>query len=172
MITVWIFILIPLVLYLAAFAVEAYMSVRRLGNNRSTGSYLDVTWETTHTFLVVAVALFVSFFTDNLVEISKASFLGLWVAAVGIGLRGAAYIYLFYVRKQGSVRDWVDYFFAGIHAVIVAGVLILLWQLVPVLFTANLKPNTDFIPYMWPGLILVLALCVPPLLSLYRTPKK
>jgi cytochrome bd-type quinol oxidase subunit 2 len=172
MIEIWIYILTPLVLYLGAFLMEAYMSVKRLGNHKGSGSYLDATWETTHTFLVVTVALFVAFFSQNLVDIAKASWLGLWVAAVGIGLRGAAYIYIFYVRRNQAVRSWVDYFFAGIHVLIVAGVGILLMQLVPVLFTIDLKPNTEFIPYMWPGLIFILVLCVPPLLSLYRSPRR
>lgn len=171
MMTIWLFILVPLVLYLAAFTMEAYMSFRRLGNQKSTGSYLDATWETTHTFLVVTVALFVSFFSQNLVDLAQALWWGLWVAAVGIGLRGAAYVYLFYIRSNKSVRNWVDYFFAYVHAVIVAGVGILLWQLLPVLFTIELKPNTEFIPFMWPGLFLVIVLCVPPLMSLYRTPR-
>jgi hypothetical protein len=172
MMTVWIYILVPLALYLAAFSVEAYMSFARLGNRKAKGSYLDATWETTHTFLVVAVALFVAFFSQNLVELAKAAFLGLWVAAVGIGLRGAVYLYLFYWRHDGTRRDFFDQFFAYIHVVIVAGVGILLWQLVPVLLTATLSPNTEFLPYMWPGLILVLVLCGPPLLSLYKTPRK
>lgn len=172
MITVWIFILIPLVLYLAAFAVEAYMAFARLGNHKAKGSYLDATWETTHTFLVVAVALFVAFFSQNLVDLAQAAFLGLWVAAVGIGLRGAAYVYIFYGRRDTTRRDWADQFFAWIHGLIVAGVGILLWQLVPALFTVDLIANTEFLPYMWPGLILILVLCVPPLLSLYNTPRK
>lgn len=169
MITTWIFILIPLVLYLAAFVVEAVMSFRRLFNRKASSSYLSATWETTHTFLVVAVALNVAFFSQNLVEIARAAYLGLWIAAVGIGLRGAAYIYLFYVRQNRSRRDVVDYFFAGIHLVIAAGVGVLVIQLVPVLLTTELKPNTEFLPYMWPGLVLVLALCVGPIASLYRT---
>lgn len=171
MITIWIFILTPLVLYLAAFLLEAYMAFARLGNRKASGSYLNATWETTHTFLVVTVALFVAFFSQNLVELANAAFLGVWIAALAIGLRGAAYLYLFYIRRDRSRRDWIDYSFAYIHLLIVAGLGVMLLQLVPVLLTTELQANTAFIPYMWPGLVLVLILCVPPVMSLYKTPR-
>lgn len=172
MILVWVFILVPLALYLAAFVVEACMSFIRLTNHKAQGSYLNATWETTHTFLVVAVALFAAFFSQNIVELARAAFIGLWIAAVGIGLRGAAYVYLFYIRRDGARRNWVDYCFAYIHGVIVAGLVVMLLQLVPALFRANLQPNTELIPYMWPGLIVIALLCLPPLMSLYSTPRR
>lgn len=172
MITIWTFILIPLVLYVAAFVVETVLAFTRLKNRKANHSYLPATWETTHTFLVVSVALFVAFFSQNLVELAEAAWWGIWIAAVGIGLRGAVYVYLFYVRANRATRNWIDYTFAALHVWIVAGLGVLLVQLIPAILAADLKANTAFIPYMWPGLVLVLGLCVVPLASLYKTPKR
>lgn len=173
MLLAWTFILVPLVLFLLAFVVELFMSFKRLSNNKADGSYLGATWEMTHTFLVVSVALFVSLFSNNLTELAKASFLGFFIVAVFAGLRGAAYIYIFYIRSgaQRKVRNWIDWSFALTHVGMVLGVLVLLAGLVPKLFQIDLQPNTAFIPWMWPGLILVLVLCVPPIASLYSTKK-
>jgi H+/Cl- antiporter ClcA len=171
MLLAWTFVLVPLVLFLLAFVVELFMSFKRLSNNKPNGSYLNATWEVTHTFLVVSVALFVALFSANLTDLASASFLGFFVTAVFAGLRGAAYIYLFYVRSgaQRKVRNWVDWAFAFTHVGMVLGVLLLLLGLVPKLFQIDLQPDTSFVPWMWPGLILVLALCVPPIVSLYST---
>lgn len=174
MLLAWSFVLIPLVLFLAAFVVEFYKSFKRLSNNKADGSYLSATWEVTHTFLVVSVAYFVSLFSDNLTELAKAAFVGFFLTSVFVGVRGATYIYLFYIRNaaQRKQRNWLDWVFALSHVGIVLGVLVLLAGLVPKLFQIDLQPNTAFVPWMWPGLIVVLSLCVVPIVSLYSTRNK
>lgn len=171
MLLAWLFVLVPLVLYLAAFVVEAVMSFKRLSNPKSGRGYLDATWEITHTFLVVSLAFFINLFSQNLTDIARASFVGLFLAAIFIGARGLMYIYIFYLRpaKKATTRNWADWLFAVSHLGIVAGVVVLLVQLLPVLFRTHLVANTNFIPWMWPGLVIVLALCLLPIMSLYHT---
>lgn len=173
MILAWMFVLVPLLLFVLGFATEAFISFRRLRNPKKVGPYMDATWEVTHTFLVVAVAMFVSLFSNNLRDIADAVFVGIFTAAAFVGVRGLLYVYLFYVRapRDRAVVSWLDWVFACSHLGILLGVGILLVQLVPKLFSINLEPNTTFYPMMWPGLLLVLALCVPPIVSLYRTKK-
>lgn len=170
MIAVWAYILTPLVLFLAAFAVEAYMSFRRLRVIKPDSPYMLHTWETSHTFLVVSVACFVAFFSNNLRELADAAFYGLFLAALFAGVRAVTYLYIFYIRDPAkrTTRNVVDWVYAVCHLGMAAGVVLLLVQLLPVLFDTDLDPNTQFLPWMWPGLILVLVICLMPLLSLYR----
>lgn len=72
MLLAWLFVLTPLVLFLAGFITETYLAFKRLRDPSLTGTYLDFTWELTHTLLVVSVAIFVGLFSQNLVEIAKA----------------------------------------------------------------------------------------------------
>ncbi len=171
MLLAWIFVLTPLVLYVAAYLVETVMSFARLRNHKTRHSYLDATWEVTHTFLVMSIAFFANLFSHNLREIASAAFIGIFTAACFIAVRGLLYMYLFYVRpdnKRGA-RNWADWAFALSHIGILVGVAILLLQLVPALFRADLVVNEQFLPWMWPGLILIGGLCVLPILSLYKT---
>lgn len=167
------FILVPLTLFLLAFVIETIMSFKRLTNNKADGSYLSATWETTHTFFVVAVAMFVSIFSDNLTELAKAGFIGLIIIVIFAGLRGAAYLQLFYIRSAAkrNIRNWVDISFSLTHVGMIVGVVVLLVGLLPEMARISPQPNTSFIPWLIPGLLLVLALCVPPILSLYSTKK-
>lgn len=174
MLLAWMFVLVPLVLFLAAFVVEFFMSFKRLSNSKADNSYLSATWEVTHTFLVVSVAYFVSLFSNNLTELASAAFVGFFLTASFVGVRGATYIYLFYIRSavNRKSRDWVDWTFALSHVGIVLGVLVLLAGLVPKLFQIDLEPNTAFVPWMWPGLVIVISLCILPVISLYTTKKR
>ncbi len=170
MIWAWLFILTPLTLFLAGFVMEAYLAFRRLGTKSDSG-YVDATWELTHTLLVVAVAMFVSLFSGNLIEIAKAAFPGMFLTATFVGVRTACYIYTFYIKSPSKQlhRTLVDYVYAWSHAGIVLGLVLLLVRLVPKLFDLNLTVNTQFLPYMWPGLIVILAVGLMPAMSLYRT---
>ena len=169
MIAVWAYVLTPLVLFLAAFTVEAYMSFRRLTVVKPDSPYILHTWETSHTFLVVSVACFVAFFSNNLRELADAAFYGLFLAALFAGVRAVTYLYIFYIRDPAkrTTRNWVDWAYAICHVGMAAGVVLLLVQLLPVLLDTDLQANTQFLPWMWPGLLLVLIICLMPLVSLY-----
>lgn len=173
MLVIWLFVLTPLVLFLAAYIIETYVSFRRLQKPRKGHDYLDATWEVTHTFLVVSVALFVGFFSQNLTEIAYVVFYPLFLTSVFVGVRTLAYIYIFIIRspKKRNQRTWIDTVFALSHVGVVAGLLYLLAMLIPKLLSIELLANTAFIPWMLPGAALVIVVCSLPLLSLYATKK-
>jgi hypothetical protein len=166
---IWIFILTPLVLFLASYIVETYVSIKRLTQPAAGRSYLPATWEITHTFLVVSVALFVGFFSQNLTEIAYVTFYPLFLTAVFVGVRTLAYMYLFIIRDPAvKARSWVDIIFAGSHLGVICGLVYLLVALIPKLLSIQLAANTSFIPWMIPGAFLILAACALPIVSLYR----
>lgn len=174
MLLAWMFVLVPLVLFLMGFVVETYLSFKRLRDTSLTGRYLDVTWELTHTLLVVAVAIFAGLFSQNLVEIAKAVYFGVFTIAIFVGVRTLCYIYLAFIkpRNKKDPLTVVDYVFAYTHVGIILGLGLLLAQLIPKLLSIDLKANTQFIPWMWPGLFIILAVGLLPALSLYRTNKR
>lgn len=173
MIIIWLFILTPLILFLTAYFVETYLGFKRLVGTRSGREYLDATWEVTHTFLVVTVALFVGFFSSNLKDIAYVTFFPLFFTSVFVGIRTLAYIYIFIIRspRKQQNRSWIDVVFAWSHVGVIVGLLYLLAVLIPKLLTITLQPNTAFLPWMLPGAALVIALCILPLIALYRTKK-
>jgi hypothetical protein len=171
LVIIWLFILVPLALFLAAYLLETYVSFRRLSNPKKGPDYLASTWEITHTLLVVSVALFVGFFSGNLIEIAYVAFYPLFLASVFVGIRTLAYIYLFMIRgrEQQSTRSWIDTVFAWSHVGVIVSLLYLLAVLIPKLFSIEIEANTQFIPWMIPGAFLITALCVAPIMSLYRS---
>lgn len=173
MLLAWMFVLVPLVLFLLGFLFEMYGAFKRLGSNKPDSMYLDTTWELTHTLLVVAVAVFVGLFSQQLTELAKAAYFGVFALAVCVGVRTLCYIYLFYIaaRTKTSHTSIIDYVFAYSYVAIVLALGLLLVQLVPKLLSIGLVANTQFIPFMWPGLVIVLAVGLLPALSLYRTKK-
>lgn len=173
MFAAWLFIFVPLLLFVIAFVIETFLSIKRLKNNKREGSYVSATWEVTHTFLVVAVAMFVSLFSDYLTDIARVSLVGFIIVTIFAGIRGSAYLYIFYIRNPNkrSMRNWIDTLFAFAHLGMVVGLFVLLARLIPEMMRLNPQPNTDFIPWMIPGLILVISLCALPLVSIYNTKK-
>ncbi|HMT18691.1 MAG TPA: hypothetical protein PKD20_05680 [Candidatus Saccharibacteria bacterium] len=174
MLLAWLFVLTPLVLFLAGFITETYLAFKRLRDPSLTGTYLDFTWELTHTLLVVSVAIFVGLFSQNLVEIAKAVYFGVFTIAIFVGVRTLCYLYLAFIkpRSKKDPLSAIDYVFAYSHIGIVLGLGVLLIQLIPKLLSIDLKANTQFIPWMWPGLFIVLAVGLMPAMSLYRTNKR
>ncbi len=170
---IWLFILTPLVIFLVAYVVETYLSFKRLISPRNGRDYLDATWEITHTFLVVSVALFVGFFSNNLVTIAHTTFFPLFFTSIFIGIRTLAYIYIFVISsaKKQQQRTWIDMVFAWSHIGVIAGLLYLLAVLIPQLLTTELIPNTSFIAWMVPGAVIIFIACLAPLISLYRIKK-
>lgn len=168
MIAVYALILTPILLFVLAFLYETYLSIARLYGRSSRFDYVNATWEVTNTLLVFGVVMLLMLFTKSLDVLASALFLSTMLAGGALMLRAVCYIYIFYVRtskKQGLI-DWV---FALSH-VLAAGLLVVtvikaLW----VLFTKHPEANQQFLPYFWPGLIFVLAICAVPILKLYRT---
>lgn len=165
------FILTPLSLFLVAYLYETYISFRRLSQPKKGRHYVDATWEVTHTFLVVSVALFVGFFSSNLTEIAYVTFYPLFLTSVFVGIRTLAYIYIFVIRenKNQMTRSLVDSIFAFSHVGVIIGLLYLLAVLIPKILSIQLIPNTLFIPWMIPGAFAIIVICIIPLFNLYKT---
>lgn len=167
----WLYVLLPLLLFLVGYIVETYVSFARLKNKKKDNSYLDATWEVTHTFLVVSVACFVGFFSTNLIELADAAFYGMFLVSIFVALRTVTYIYLFYIREptKRGVRNWIDVAFAFSHVGVVVSFLLMLAMLIPRILELDMQPNNQFISWMTPGFVLTLLLCILPILSLYKT---
>lgn len=171
LIIIWGFILTPLCLFLIAYLYETYISFQRLSYPKKGRHYVDATWEVTHTFLVISVALFVGFFSSNLTEIAYVTFYPLFLASVFVGVRTLAYIYIFVIResKKQMTRSWVDAVFAFSHIGVIISLLYLIAVLIPKILSTQLTPNTLFIPWMIPGAFVIIAICIIPLFNLYKT---
>lgn len=166
----YILFLVPLVLFVSAFLYETWLSFVRLKNPaKGRAGYVTATWETTHTLLVFTVVMLLMTFTQALDQLAAAIFWPTFIAAVFLGLRAVAYIYIFYVRKETKRTNWIDWFFAFTH--VGAALFLVLTVIKALLFIWQENPaaNTQFFPVFIPGLILVLAITALPLLSIYRT---
>ncbi len=166
----YILFLVPLLIFVSAFLYETWLSFVRLRNPaKGRSSYVTATWETTHTLLVFTVVMLLMTFTQALDQLAAAIFWPTFIAAVFLGLRAVAYIYIFYVRKTTAKANWIDWFFAFTHIgaalFLVITVLKALWFIIQ----ENPPANTQFFPLFVPGLILVLILTALPLFSIYRT---
>ena len=162
--------LVPTLLFVLAFLYETYLSFYRLKYpRRGRNGYVNATWEFTHTLLVFAVVMLLMMFTTAIDSLATALFWPAFIAAIFIGLRAVCYIYIFYVRRSTSKIDWVDKVFAFTHVgaavFLVLTVANALWWL----YQNHPTPNSEFLPFFIPGLVLVLAVCAVPLGMLYGT---
>lgn len=167
----YLFVLVPLVLYLPAFFYETMVAFRRLKVQRAGSGYLHASWELTHTFLIVSVNYFIWLFADIIPKVGRQIYPWLMIAGAAFIVRAALYLYLFYFRASQKI-DIVDQIFAWLHVAIIAGLLLIVEGVVIVLANNPYRVNTQFIPWMWPGLVLVLALCVGPVVKVYRAREK
>ena len=162
--------LVSIVLFLAAFLYETWLSFRRLAKPK-TGreGYVSATWEVTHTLLVFALITLLMTFTQDLVNLASSIFWPAFLAAIALGLRAVVYLYIFYVRRSAVHRNLVDWIFALSH--LVAAVFLVLTAAKALWFIGQYHPvaNTQFLPVFIPGLILTMAVCIIPAIVLYRT---
>jgi cytochrome bd-type quinol oxidase subunit 2 len=168
----WAYILIyvPILLFVIGFLYETYLSFIRLGNPRAgKAGYVAATWEVTHTLLVFGVVMLLMLYTKVIDEIASRIFLATFLAAVALGIRGAAYIYIFYVRKSRARTGWVDWLFACSHVAAAGLLVVVVVQASWYLLRENPPLNEQFIGPFLPGLFLVLMLCAVPLTQLYRS---
>ncbi len=164
----YVLIYLPILLFVVAFLYETYLSFVRLKSQKAgKAGYVDVTWEVTHTLLVFGVVMLLMLHTKSIDDLAAAIFTATFWAAVALGIRGAVYIYIFYVRKRGVKTGWIDWVFALSH-VVAAGLLVLV-VLQATLYLIEARPpmNEQFIAPFLPGLLLVLALTALPLAKIY-----
>lgn len=161
--------LIPTVLFVVAFLYETFLSFRRLGNQRTGKSgYLAATWEVTHTLLVAAVVMLIMMFTADLEGLSSAIFTATFLAAVALGVRAVLYVYIFYVRTSKKT-SWIDWTFAFTHIAATVLLVIVVIQAMWYLYNEKPTPNSEFLPYFIPGMLVVLMVCIVPIAMLYKT---
>lgn len=169
----WLFyvlFLVPVLLFVAAFLYETWLGFMRLKNpKKGRASYLAATWEVTHTLLVFAVVMLLMTFTQSLTDLAHALFWPTFIAAVFIGLRAVAYLYIFYVRRSQTTINAIDWGFAITHVGAAVFLVITVVEALIFIWTKHPVANTQFFPAFVPGLLLVLALCAVPLATLYRT---
>lgn len=162
--------LVPVLLFVATFLYETYLSLKRLNkSSRSRSNYVSATWEVTHTFLVAAVVMLVMMFTSSIDKLASAIFLATFLAAVGLGIRAVLYIFIFYVRQNPNKINWLDWAFAFSHIFAATFLVIVVVQALWFLYQNNPPANTQFLPYFIPGMIFVLIVTALPILVLYKT---
>lgn len=170
MTTFYIVFLVPLILYVCAFLYETWLSFARLrSGNKGRGSYVAATWEITHTLLVFVVVTLMMTFTRDIVDLGNAIFWPTFIAAIALGLRAIAYLYIFYIRPTGKGTGWTDWGFALSHLVAAVFLVIAMAKALWFIWQNNPTPNTEFYPVFIPGLILVVAICALPMIVLYRS---
>lgn len=161
--------LVPVVLFVVAFLYETFLSFRRLKNPKAGKSgYLSATWEVTHTLLVTGVVMLVMLFTQSIDQLAAAIFWATFLAAVALGVRAVLYIYIFYVRSTNKTT-WIDWSFAWTHLMAAGLLVVVVAQALWFLFKNNPVPNSQFLPYFIPGVIVVVLICCLPMLVLYKT---
>lgn len=169
MISVYLLIYIPILLFVLAFLMETWLSLVRLKNPKSSrGSYVEATWEVTNTLLVFGVVMLVMLFTKSIELIADKIFVSTLLAGGALLIRAVCYVYIFYVRSPQKT-DWVDWLFALSHVAAAGFLVITVIQATWLLIQEQPEANLQFLPYFWPGLILVLTVCALPMLKLYRT---
>lgn len=160
---------VPTLLFVLAFLYETFVSFRRLRQpKRGRASYLSATWEVTHTLLVFAIVMLVMMFTKSIDQLSSAIFTAVFVAATALGIRAVLYIYIFYARRAQKIT-WVDWIFAFSHVAAAMALVVVVVQALWFVYQNNPPVNSQFLPFFLPGLALVVAICILPMLFLYKT---
>lgn len=168
---VWALILFltPTLLFVIGFLYETYVSFKRLFKPKfSRKDYVSATWEVTHTLLVFAVVMLLMLFTQVLDELASAIFLSTFLAASALLVRSACYTYIFYGRKK-KIINWVDWTFALSHLMAALFLVVTVLKALWFIYKENPPVNEQFIGPFIPGLVFVLAICIFPMIILYRT---
>lgn len=168
------FVVVPLLLFLPAFLYETYISFRRLGRRGKDAEYLHVTWEITHTFLILSVNFFIWLFGSILITVGQAVYWGLISVAALYIIRGTIYIFIFYVKdpKRKVANGFLDYAFAWVNvAIVLALVYVLVKAIVAIISIDTITANTQFIPWILPGLPLIVAIVALPIYMSYKQRK-
>lgn len=164
------FVLVPLAAYIPMFAVELYISFRRIGKPLDKGGeYLHATWEVTHTFLILSLNYFMWLYSAAVVDVAKAVFVPLLVFGGVFIVRAILYTYLFFIRDNKKPNTFVDWLFAICHLIMIVCVTLVAIGTATTLLTGSYEANHILLPLLYPGLILMIPLTAVPLYFLYRT---
>lgn len=171
MISALVLFLVPTLLFVVGFLYETFLSFKRLQKPKAgKNGYVNATWEVTHTLLVFAVVMLLMMFTKSLDGLASVMFLSTFIALFALAVRAACYMYIFYVRS-GQKTSWIDWTFALSHVVAAGALVVTVVRALWFLYENNPPANTQFLPFFIPGLVVVLAVCAMPILTLYTTKK-
>lgn len=165
------FVLIPILVYLPFFFIETWAAFKRIGQKTpSSDEYLHLTWEMTHTLLIVGVNFFIWLFASIIVDVGKAVYWGLITVGALYIIRAILYVYTYYGAGSKSKKHngWTDWLFALIHLPIIVCLLYVVIRAAYVLLTNEYTINTQFLPWMYPGLIFMIIICAIPLVRIYK----
>ncbi len=156
----WLCVLLPLALYLVTFISETVVLAR------STGS-ISLSWEATHTFLVVAVTNFIWLFADITPAVAKSIYLWLSLAGIIFILRGIVYLAIYHPKDSGLSRErWIK-LLVWLNLVLILDLVFLLVAAATTLASQSYVINTQFVYWLLPGALLVGLICAKTLKSIY-----
>ena len=158
--------LIPIIIYVILFSYETYLSFLKAISKSHRRNYVEVTWEMTHTLLIIGLILFFVFYSSNLDQIAKTLFSAAFIAGSFLVIRGILYTYIFYVnKKESKTLNW-SFFISHVGSL----AFLTLVVIKAVQFVVNNHPiaNSNLLPYFIPGEIITLALILGPMYFMYR----
>lgn len=167
MILVYLLIYVPILLFVAGFLYETYLSFARIAKKgKGRKAYLSTTWEVTHTLLIFGVVMMLMLFTKHIDTIANAIFIPTFIAMTALFLRGLCYIYIFHITKRTKIgiTDWI---FALSHVVAALFLVVVVLLFTYTLATNTFTANTQFVPPFLVGLGGILLVCAAPLGALY-----
>lgn len=159
--------LIPISIYVVLFIYETYLAYKKAVRKDHKRNYVEVTWEMTHTLLIIGLILLFVIYSSSLNSIATAIFAPAFLAGLFLFIRGTLYSYIFYVSKKAYSKI-VDWTFFLVH--VISLVFLALVAVDVINFVINNHPvaNNNFMPYFIPGEIITLALILGPMYYLYR----
>lgn len=159
--------LIPIFIYVVLFSYETILSLKKALIRNSKRNYVEITWEMTHTLLIIGLILYFVFYSDSLYAISEYIFPAAFIAGSFLVMRGILYTYIFYVSKDLHNRI-VDWLFFLSHLGALASLGLVATRMILFVVRNHPSSNSNFLPYFIPGEILTLALILGPMYFLYR----
>ena len=159
--------LIPISIYVILFIYETYLAYKKALRKDHKRNYVEVTWEMTHTLLIIGLILLFVFYSRSLNSLASAIFAPAFLAGLFLFIRGTLYTYIFYVSKKAysKLLDW-SFFIAHLFTLIFLAMVVI--RVINYVLNNHPIANSNFIPYFIPGEILTLALILGPMYYLYR----
>jgi cytochrome bd-type quinol oxidase subunit 2 len=159
--------LIPVFFYVILFIYETYLAYRKAVRKDHKRNYVEVTWEMTHTLLIIGLILLFNYYSRSLSSLATAIFAPAFLAGLFIFIRGTLYTYIFYVSKK-AYSKFIDWLFFIVHVLALVFLAITVVKVIKFVIANHPVSNNNFLPYFIPGEILTLALILGPMIYLYR----
>ncbi|MGB3023280.1 MAG: hypothetical protein WBB39_00540 [Candidatus Saccharimonadales bacterium] len=152
--------------YIALFSYETLQSWRRLRLGRET--YPHITWEISHTLLVIVFTIFVITYGVFLPRIAYEAFIPLLVAATGFLVKAGFQLHIFFVRSSSIGHGVIDWLFALTHIIILVSLLVTGFSAISFVIRVGALPDTSMLEWFIPGLFIGIAIVAAPIFYLVR----